>query len=116
MIVYVLYIPHRRICKIGITGDLKQRLRRIRETHAGAIVYFAVHLTDARLVERYLHQRYAHRRLSAGGSGGTEWFKIHPIRPAFWLACLRACEIALNVLKLVAVALLAVCLYIAANK
>lgn len=85
----IIYLLRDRHTKIGITDNLGQRLREIRRDSPRARVFmcfsFIYKRKTVRKIEAALHRRYDHLRRPRSGSGGTEWFAVYPLRPAFWL-------------------------------
>jgi hypothetical protein len=81
----VYLIRYKRLTKIGITGNLPQRLSSIRTRKKSARVFLYFPLFFSRQIERKLHSMYDHLRRPQNENGGTEWFAVHPLRPAFWL-------------------------------
>lgn len=79
--VYILY--RAGLYKIGISKDVKNRIRRIQKAK---LVFYLPFIFAARY-ERFLHNRYRHLRVKNGReSGCTEWFKFWlPVRPVLWL-------------------------------
>lgn len=75
------------IYKIGITTDLPARIKSIRSRSAvkDARKWLILPLWWAKYYEGVLHKHYDHLRRPQEGDGGTEWFKVLPFRPAFWL-------------------------------
>lgn len=110
--VYILRMPARGICKIGITDNLPRRLKQIASGHTHRVyVHTSARLSDARQIERWLHARYARQRLPQAGSGGTEWFAVHPIRPALWLWVFWTAQALYRAVQIAAIGIAAIALY-----
>jgi len=101
---YLYVFSSRTTTKIGISGNAPERLADIKRHDRSARLFFCCRLENAKNSERILHAHYhRYRRIRPNCSGGTEWFAIHPLRPAFWLLYWRIGELIYKSLQILAI-------------